>query len=181
MSAPRRDSDQDMLVVAELARPHGIRGEVTARLAGVSGEDLLSLALKMRRSEGDGLVNVRVTRARPRPGWWILELEHVHDRNGAEKLRGAVLLASRKDLPAPEPGEWYVADLVGLTVRDEAAGELGRLEEVLKLPANDVFVIRGARGEVLVPVLEDVIESVDEEARVMHVRLPVGLLDPEDA
>lgn len=168
----------DRLIVAEVTKPHGIRGEVIARLAGVDGADLLDLDLRLRPATG-AEIPARLLRARPTPSGWILALEGVTDRNRAETLRGAVLLAARGDLPEAEPGEWYVADLVGLRVLDAELGEIGRLEEVLKLPANDVFVVRGDRGEILVPVVEDVILDADPEGGVMRVRLPRGLLDPE--
>jgi 16S rRNA processing protein RimM len=167
----------ELLVVAQLTRPHGVRGEMAARLAAVDARALLAIPLLLRPA-GGAAAPARLVGARPREGGWILSLEGVADRTGAEALRGAVLLARRADLPAAGRGEWYVADLVGLRVVDAEAGEIGRLEEVLKVPANDVLVVRGARGEVLIPALEDVILGVDAESGVMRVRLPSGLLDP---
>jgi len=167
----------DLLVVADLGRAHGIRGEVTARLAGVTAADLLAIPVRLRRPGGKA-IRARVVRARETSRGCILALESVSDRDGADSLRGAVLLAARADLPDPADGEWYVADLVCLRVVDAEAGEIGRLAEVLKLPANDVLVVRGGGGEVLIPALEDVILEVDTAAGEMRVRLPAGLLDP---
>ena len=166
-------------MVAELTRAHGIRGELAARFVGLAPEDLRNAPLRLRRSSGE-TTTARIASARPVQGAWIVAIEGVVDRNEAEALRGAVLLAKRRDLPAPGPGEWYVTDLVGLVLFDEGGEEIGVLEEVLKLPANDVFVVRGPRGEVLVPVLEDVVVDVDVAAKRIRVRLPAGLLDPPE-
>ncbi len=172
-----REAPPERLIVAEVTKPHGIRGEVSARLADVSGADLVGLDLSLRIGDGPE-TPVRIERARPAGGAWILALAGVADRNRAGELRGAVLLAARADLPEPDDGEWWVADLVGRTVEDAELGGIGRIEEVLKLPANDVLVVRGRLGEVLVPVLEDVVLDADPEADVLRVRLPKGLLDP---
>ena len=167
----------DLLVVAELTRAHGIRGEVSARFVGVEPEELRTVPLRLRRVGGE-TKPVRITSVRPKGPGWILGIEGVVDRDEAEALRGAVLLARREDLPELGPGEWYIADLVGLAVIDENGEDLGVLEEVMQLPANDVFVVRGSGGEVLVPVLDHVVVDVDWAARRMRVQLPAGLLDP---
>ncbi len=71
-------------------------------------------------------------------------------------------------------------DPVGLAVIDEERGDLGCVEDVIVTGANDVWVIRGERyGEVLVPVIDDVVLGVDEEMRTARVRLLPGLLEEE--
>lgn len=180
MPAKRRAADEpaaNWLVVAELGRAHGLRGEIGGRLSGVTPDELMALPDLRLRSRGGEPVPVRVESARPKKGVWILAISGIRDRTAAEGQSGGVLLARRQDLPEPDAGEWYVADLVGLSVETEGGEELGNLEEVLQLPANDVMIVRGERGEILVPVLEEVIREVDQEAGRMIVRLPVGLLD----
>jgi 16S rRNA processing protein RimM len=166
------------LIVAELGRPHGIRGQATAVLAGVSAEVLAALS-DVRLAREDGAERrTRVVRALPRGGGVILELEGVTDRDAAEEWRGAVLIARREELPAAASGEWYVADLVGLAVFADDGRELGVLEDVWKMPANDVLVVRGAGGgEVLLPVTHEVVRSVDPVERRVVVHLLPGLLD----
>jgi len=173
-------SAADRLVVCELGPPHGVRGEIMGRLSGLGPDELLAIEeLWLQRGKEDP-VRVRVLGARPKKGDWILDLG-LTDRHDAERHRGAVLLARRSDLPEPAPGEWYVADLVGTVVVTEDGEELGTLEEVLTLPANDVAVVRGERGEILVPLLEHVVRELDGEAGRMTVRLPKGLLEAEES
>ncbi|MCA9753137.1 MAG: 16S rRNA processing protein RimM [Gemmatimonadetes bacterium] len=169
--------DGGRLVVAELGRPHGIRGEVTARLFGVTPEELLALSgLTLRRPEEDGKPRrVRVLDVRPRKIGWIVRVDAARDRSAAESLRGSEILARRQDLPAREDGEWLVADLVGLAVETEDGEALGTLAEVMLLPANDVLVVRGEQGELLLPFLEDVLVRVDPGEGRMVVRVPPGL------
>jgi len=149
-----------------------------ARLSGVEPDTLVSLS-GLRLLEPDGTERkARVIRARPhKSGGWILVLGGVRDRDGAESLRGAVLIAAREELPPPGEDEWFVADLVGSEVVSDAGEPLGTLEEVLKMPANDVFVVRGPRGEILLPVIDDVIRTVDPEAGRVTVHLLPGLVE----
>jgi len=171
------EDGQERLVVAELGKPHGIRGEITGRLFGVTPEELLGIEeLTLRDPEGRER-SVRIEGIRPRKLGCVLALDAVADRNAAEVHRGSEWLARRADLPPPEEGEWLVADLVGLEVETDTGENLGRLEEVFLLPANDVVVVRGPRGEVLLPVLPDVILRVDTEAGRMVVRVPPGLIE----
>ncbi len=166
-----------MQEVAELGKPHGIRGEITALLRGVSGDELVAIeTLRIRRSD-ETEAPVRVIRGRPKGTGWILQLDCAGDRSGAEALRGAVILAPRSDLPELEAGEWWVDDLVGLDVVSDEGESLGRLDEVLELPANDVYVVRSDRGEVLLPAIEDVIVEVDLEKKRMTVHLLPGLIE----
>jgi 16S rRNA processing protein RimM len=170
-------SARQLLVVAELGRPHGLRGELTARLHGVGPEELRALTgLVLRRRDGAERP-VTVQRIRAAKTGCVLALDRVTDRTAAEEHRGAVLLASRENLPAPAADEWYVADLVGLRVLTEEGEDLGRLAEVLQLPAHDVYVVRGERGEVLLPATEEVVRRVEPGKGRMIVRLLPGLVD----
>ncbi len=146
-----------------------------AKISGIEPATLCGLALQLEERRGARSVAI-VRNVRPGGGGWIVAIEDVDDRDRAEELRGAKLLARREDLPPPAPGEWWIADLVGLRVVGEAGEDLGVLEEVLKLPANDVFVVRGAKGEILIPVLEGVVREI--AAGTMRIAIPEGLLDP---
>jgi 16S rRNA processing protein RimM len=154
-----------------------VRGRVTARLHGIEPEALVSLSdLHLLRDDGAER-QTRVLGAQPMKNGWVLELESLVDRNEAEAWRGALLITPRSSLPEPGRDEWYVADLVGLRVVTEGGRELGTLDDVLKLPANDVFVVRGEQGEILLPVTEEVVCAVDVAAGRVTVHLLPGLVD----
>lgn len=167
------------LIVAELGRPHGLRGEIEARLDGVGPDELRSLAgLSLLRPDGEETA-AGVIGARPKGRGWILGIRGIEDRDEAAAWRGSLLIAPRASLPEPEDGEWYVADLVGLAVVTDRGESLGTLDEVLHLPANDVFVVRGGRGEILLPVTDEVVREVDREAGRVTVHLLPGLVEGE--
>ncbi|MEN9616023.1 MAG: Ribosome maturation factor RimM, partial [Chloroflexota bacterium] len=72
---------------------------------------------------------------------------------------------------------YFIHQLIGLTVADEAGTEIGRLTEVIQTGSNDVYVVNGPKGEILLPVIPDVIKNVDLDGRSMTVHLLPGLID----
>lgn len=99
----------------------------------------------------------------------------VDDRTGAEALVGADILINRSELPEPEEGKWYWCDLIGLAVYAADETYLGRIENLFETGSNDVLVVKNNDAEILIPVIESVICSVDFEAQKMIVNLPEGL------
>ena len=92
-----------------------------------------------------------------------VRLEGVETREAAQMLTGAEVRVDRSELPAPEPGEYYWHDLVGLAAFNREGQSLGRATEVMELPAHPVLVLQGER-ERLVPLVPDRLVAVDLEA-----------------
>lgn len=104
----------------------------------------------------------------------LVSLAGVADRSAAEELVGRSLLAATADLPADLP--LHDADaLLGREVADVEAGPLGRVTQVIRTPANDVWAVEGPHGEVMVPVVDEVVSRMPDEGPVV-VRLPAGSL-----
>jgi 16S rRNA processing protein RimM len=106
-----------------------------------------------------------------------LALEGLLDPSAAEALKGALVFAEASDLPAAEAGEFYYFEIIGCAVRTTDGRELGTIAEVFATGANDVWVVRDGAAEVLVPVIEDVVKSMDFAARTMLIEAVPGLLD----
>ncbi len=95
----------------------------------------------------------------------LVSLSGVEDISAADELRGRYLLAREADLP--EGWELHDVDnLMGREVRDVSAGVIGVIAEVMVTPANDVWVVRGEGGEVLLPVVDAVVRDVPAEGPV---------------
>jgi len=112
---------------------------------------------------------------RPGPKGPLLQLNGIADLSGARSLCGTTLLVRAEDLPE-EFGDDDL-DPIGLEVIDGERGTLGTVVDVIVTGANDVWVVEGAFGQVLLPVIDDVVRSVDEAARTAAVTLLPGLID----
>lgn len=80
-------------------------------------------------------------------------------------------------LPKLEGNKFYFHEVLGFKVMDHEKGEIGTLEQVIEYPAQPLFQIMKNGVEVLVPVIDEVIEKVDREQKILHIKAPKGLID----
>ena len=106
---------------------------------------------------------------------WLVKFKGVDDRNDAEKLKSGYLLVEAAKLPELEEGSYYLFDLIGMNVYNTADELLGEITDVQQYPANDVYVIEGENGKLLLPAIRDVVKSVDVQNKRMEVELLSGL------
>ena len=85
---------------------------------------------------------------------------------------GSDIIMERDQLPEPEEDTWYWQDLIGLDVIDRQRGCIGRITNIFPTGANDVLVVTGDKGETLVPMHRNFVESVDLEKNTMKTDLP---------
>lgn len=157
---------QDPVTIGTVVGTHGVRGTVRVRPAG-TGEHLREGVAPSVAGARRTIKNVRVT-----PKGFLLDLEGIDDRRMAAALRGEALVIDRADLDSPEEGEFYVADLVGLTAVDEAGAPLGKVAETFETAAHEVLVVRTPDGDVLVPFTMEHVPGVDLESGRVDVRPP---------
>jgi len=117
---------------------------------------------------------VKILSSRVHKNCVIAVLDGVDDIDGALRLKDKTVFIDR-DCVKLEEGRHFIADLVGLRALDaETGGELGVVVEVMSLPANNVYVIKGSR-EILVPAMPDFIEETDIDGGFISVRLIDGM------
>lgn len=117
----------------------------------------------------------RVERSHIHRGAVIVKLSGLDDPDVARSLRGSVLEVPESELHELGEDEYYQHDLIGLHVLTTAGEEIGRVTELLPTGANDVLVVRGERGEYLLPLIADVVRAVDLAAGQVSVELLPGL------
>ncbi|MBW7956586.1 MAG: 16S rRNA processing protein RimM [Deltaproteobacteria bacterium] len=168
--------EEELVPIARITGAHGIKGEVKAAPYG----DLDDMDWKAVFLVGKGGARpARVTRVRRHKGVFILELDGVADRNAAEALSGFDISVRRSDLPETAEDEYYYFELVGMDVYSEDSKHIGRVSDVMETGSNDVLVVDGPHGEVLVPAIEQVIVRVDPDEKKITIRLIEGILPEE--
>ncbi len=164
-----------LVTVGDIVGVHGVKGAVKVRSR--SAEDSIFRAgsrvfIKDHRGREAAY---EVVWARPYRNFLRVCFAGITDRSGAEGLVGGQILVWRDALPAPEDGEYYWSDLIGLSVESVAGHYLGLVEEIIATGSNDVYVVRDGNRETLVPALERVVKEIDLAKGRMRVELPEGL------
>ena len=161
----------DPVIVARVLGPHGHDGGLSVRLLS---------DLPGRFDPG----RVLLIDQRPYPiaasrqigsGRGLIWLEGIATRHQATPLAGKFLAAHPDSSAILEEGEYFHYQLIGMRVRTEEGEELGELQEILETGSNDVYIVRGSEGELLIPAMAQVVREVDVARGAMLVRLPDGL------
>ena len=168
--------------VGTITSPHGVRGDVKVYPTTDDPERFLDLDTVLLRKDGreTGQESRGVSNVRFLNNMVNLHLEGVSDRNTAELYRRWELYVPREKAVPLMEDEYYIADLVGMSVYREE-GFLGTLREVMQTGANDVYVIDSPEfGEVLIPAIKACIIKVDPAEGRMDVHMLPGLIDERE-
>lgn len=167
--------DAAFVSLGRVVKPHGLTGELSVKLeAGVPGVPV-GLAVWFVPPP-EVLRTGRVLAVRQGPKGPLVTVEGVSDIATADALRGLSISARSSDLP--EDFILLEESLEGLEVSDVERGVIGSIAEIIETGANDVWVVRGGPfGEVLIPVIDDVILEVDRQSGTARVRLLPGLIE----
>ena len=159
------------LEVGKVTNVHGLMGEVRVQPWADSPDFLCQFkTLYVDKAHWP----ISVERARVHKNMVILKLEGVTDVNGALAMRNAVLYIDRKDANLPE-GSFFLADLMNMEVRDTQGKVLGKIADVLTLPANNVYVVRGGEREIMIPAVDQFVKEVNVDEGYMTVALIEGM------
>jgi 16S rRNA processing protein RimM len=167
-----------LLKLGRITGIHGLAGAVRLKLdnpesAALDTINLLYLAMGEAEPRA-----YKIRETRPlNHGALKLTLEGIHGPDNAEALKGAMVLVEASDLPPPEASEFYYYEAIGCVVHTTDGQVLGPIEEVFATGANDVWVVRDGAKEILVPVIDDVVKSMDFGARRVVIEAVPGLLD----
>jgi 16S rRNA processing protein RimM len=168
--------ERRLVAVAEVARPHGIAGELRLKVYNLDS-DLLLRRPPVLLCLPDGTEReATLTAAREVDKALLVRLDGIADRDAAEALRGAAVCVPRASLPPPDEGEFYAWDVEGAQAVLTSGEPVGRITELSSYPTCDVLVVARANGERLeVPLIDAYVASVDAERGVVELHTIEGL------
>ena len=159
---------QSFIDAGKIVNTHGVRGEVRIEV----WLDSPALLKRCGRVYLGGEER-KLLSAREHKGFLIAQLEGVSDVNAAQALKNRVVQIDRADAKLPR-GAFFLQDIIGASVVDESGAEVGKLAEVLELPGQRVYVVKG-ETEHLIPAVPAFTLNTDAAAGVITVRLIEGM------
>jgi 16S rRNA processing protein RimM len=160
--------------IARITAPSGLKGELKAQIMTDFPERFARLRTVF---VGHNLMPHEVLSARVKGNMTYLRFKDIDSVEAAEKLRGQVVYIPQSEAVALSEDQYYWSQIIGLEVWTTGGERVGKIVDILERPANDVYVVEGPRGEVLLPAIEDVIKEVDlAHGRMVIEPLP-GLLE----
>ena len=167
----------DMAVVGQVARPHGLRGEVVVNPETDFPEQRFRVGAEVFINRRGRVELVTLTTVRFQSGRPVIGFERVDSVDGAEELAGLELrvpIAHLLPLPA---GSYYRHDLVGCRVETRSGETVGTVTDVEGTPDVGRLVVAGGRGEILIPLASAICTAIDAGRKRIVIEPPEGLLD----
>ena len=168
---------EDLFQVGAITSTHGVRGEVKV----FPTTDDVRRFKKLKEvllDTGKEMLTLEVESVKFFKQFVILKFKGIDSLNDVEKYRTKNLYVTRENAVKLRKDEYFIADLIGLTVYTDENQLFGELIDVIQTGANDVYVVKMGDGkEVLLPAIKECILSVDMDNRQMKVHVMDGLLD----
>jgi 16S rRNA processing protein RimM len=161
------------LVVGRIGRAHGVLGEATIEVQTDDPDIRFQIGNKLTLDDGKQLT---IRSSRWHNQILLLAFDAVTDRNQIEELRDQ-LISSDVDLDSLAPGEYHFQQLIGCEVFQQNGELIGAVDEIVKLPGQDLLSVNRAGAQVLIPMVKQIIIEIDVLAKKIVVNPPEGLLD----
>ncbi|MCB9988889.1 MAG: 16S rRNA processing protein RimM [Rhodospirillales bacterium] len=160
------------ILLGKITAAHGIKGLVKVL---VYAEDVTLLNGTLYTSDG-GTDSVTLTMKNSMGKYWLAAVDGISDRTAAEKLHGTALWIDRDALPAPEDGEIYFEDMIGITVVAKDGSTIGHIIGVDDFGAGPLLDIKPESGaSFYLPFADQYVLQTDIEGGVVTVEIPEGL------
>jgi 16S rRNA processing protein RimM len=163
----------ELFKIGQIVNTHGVKGEVKVYPLTEDVNKFKRLKVVLIGGVEKNILGVKFQKDRV-----ILKIEGIDSMNDAETYKQKYIEIPREKEPELPPDTYYVVDLKECTVYDTNEKEIGRIFDVISTPNNDVYWIKEPK-ELLIPVLRDIVLSVDIESKKVVIK-PVGVWQDED-
>lgn len=167
---------EDLLKVGVITSTHGIKGEVKV-FPTTDDVKRFKKGINLILETGKEQLDLEVEGVKFFKQFVILKFKGIDDINQIEKYKRKELFVTREHAVKLKKDEYFIADLIGLSVIDEEDNTIGVLGDVMETGANDVYVVKMAdEKEVLIPAIKQCILEVNVEEGFVKVHMMEGLL-----
>jgi len=161
------DNDS-LIIIGKIVAPHGVRGDV--RVIPLTDYPERFYGLKKVLLDDGKTLNVQEARAYNQQ--ILMKFAGLDDRTAVDALKGKLLKVAKKDVVKLPEGHYFIFDIIGLSVFDEAGACLGAITDVLNTGSNDVYITeQEGKKPLLIPAIKDVVKTIDVPGGRIIVKL----------
>ncbi|MCM1134860.1 MAG: ribosome maturation factor RimM [Clostridium sp.] len=168
---------ENLLKVGVISSTHGLKGEVKV----FPTTDDMKRFKQLKEAlldTGKEKLSLEIEQVKFFKQFVILKFKGIDDINDVEKYKGKALFVTRENAVKLEKDEYFIADLIGISVMSEDGVLKGKLKDVIQTGANDVYVIALEDGrELLLPAIKECVLSVSLDENLMKIHVLDGLLE----
>ena len=168
---------EDLVAIARIAKPHGIRGEVSADVLTDFPERFEGLKTVIALLPDGTRRDLKVENHRFQQKRILLQFAGFDSMDSADTLRGVEICVPEIEAVALDEGEFYDWQLEGCTVETIEGEKLGTVKELMRTGATEILVVAGEEKEFLIPFAEAICTEIDIENKLIRVDAPEGLLE----
>jgi 16S rRNA processing protein RimM len=167
----------DWVPVGDITKTHGLKGEVKLRPLVI--DPSLVQGVRRARIVGEGLdpVETMLEKVRGQGGRWIVKFKDYKTIEEAQTLVGQSLEIYGEDFQPLPDGEYYWFQIEGIRVFDEEDRYYGTVNEIIVTGSNDVYVVQDGDKELLLPMIDSVVKSIDLQENKLIFHIIEGLLE----
>ena len=167
---------KDYFQLGSIIRSHGVRGDLVIYLDADEPNSYKSIK-SLFLEESAGLKEYTITTIRINANLATVHLNGIPDRNTSDLYIKKKVFLPIQSLPPLKEKQFYFHEVIGFTLLDKNAGNLGPITNVYELPQHPVLAIEINNKEVLIPAVADFIIHVSRENKTVEMDLPDGLID----
>ena len=159
-----------------ITRKHGLKGEVGIFIDAddpLFYENMESVFLKIK----DELVPFFIEKITLQNNKGIVKFEEIDTLEDAEKLMGCEMYLPQDILPDLGENKFYYHEIIGYSLNDKFHGAIGKITDIYTNGNQDLIAAEFQQKEILIPIIDELILSVDKKEKILHVQLPDGLID----
>lgn len=162
--------------LGQITKPFGIKGEVIIYLDVDTPEKYAGLNSIYIDSK-DGLHEKKVEHVRIKQNYAYVKLENINRIEETEIILKCEVFMPLSFLPHLGEKNFYLHEIVGFSVHDAVHGTIGKIENIMDMPAQRLLQINTGKQEILIPVNADFIEKVDRTNKTLYLKTPEGLIN----